>query len=32
MGPEQVEKMRQQFQALRTVAIALVSRTIAEAE
>ena len=32
MGPEQVEKMRQQFQALRTVAIALVGRTIAEAE
>jgi hypothetical protein len=32
MGPEQVEKMRQQFQALRTVAIALANRTIAEAE
>jgi hypothetical protein len=32
MGPEQVEKMRRQFQALRTVAVALVSRTVAEAE
>jgi len=32
MGPEAVQKMRQQFQALRTVAVALVERVRAEAE